>query len=335
MRYLVSGATGFVGQALTQSLTSQGHEVHALVRNTPAKLPKGATPFTAEFSKEGINHDTSLSDSDNARQALLISQLLNALKEVEVVIHTAARVHVMNETTTDPLSEFRAINRDATLLLASLAAQAGVKRFVFLSSIKVNGENTAFGSPFTADDTPNPSDPYGLSKLEAEQGLFELSQKTAMEVVIIRPPLIYGPGVKANFAVMMKWVKLGIPLPFASVNNRRSLVALDNLIDFIELCASPTLSPKAANEVFLVADATPVSTRTLLQTIAKAYGQKARIWPFPVTIMRMGAALLGKKALSERLFGNLELDASKNKKLLSWQAKTSMMQQLQKMVGKD
>ncbi|MDX1347438.1 MAG: SDR family oxidoreductase [Thiomicrorhabdus chilensis] len=319
MRYLVTGATGFVGQALTQALISQGHEVHALVRNKEADLPIGAIAFEAEFGKEQA-------------QPRLINQLSEALQEVEVVIHTAARVHVMDETTADPLSEFRAINRDATLLLAELAAQTGVKRFVFLSSIKVNGEKTEKDKPFTAEDTPHPTDPYGVSKLEAEQGLLELSRKTQMDVVIIRPPLVYGPGVKANFAVMMKWVKRGIPLPFACVDNRRSLVALDNLIDFIELCASPSRAPNAANEVFLVADTTPVSTRELLQSIAAAYGQKARLWPLPVRLMTMGATLLGKKALSERLFGNLEVDTRKNKNVLSWQAKTSLTQQLKKMI---
>lgn len=331
MRYLITGATGFVGQALTRSLTLQGHEVHALVRNKEADLPTGAMPFEAEFGKE--SHDQNLLKKPGKHSdEVLVTQLSKALKGVDVVIHTAARVHVMNETTADPLSEFRAINRDATLLLAELAAQADVKRFVFLSSIKVNGEKTEKDKPFRAEDTPHPTDPYGVSKLEAEQGLLELSKQTQMDVVIIRPPLVYGPGVKANFAVMMKWVKRGIPLPFASVNNRRSLVALDNLIDFIELCASPSRAPRAANEVFLVSDATPVSTPMLLQNIAAAYGQKAHLWPLPVTLMTMGATLVGKKALSERLFGNLEVDISKNKKLLSWQAKTSMAQQLEKML---
>jgi nucleoside-diphosphate-sugar epimerase len=223
------------------------------------------------------------------------------------------------------------MNRDAKLNLARQAADAGVERFIFISSIKVNGEDTSAGLPFKPDDKNIPADPYGLSKYEAEQGLLALGEETDMEVVIIRPPLIYGPNVKANFASMMAWVNKGVPLPFGAIHNQRSLVALDNLVSFIMLCMS---HPKAANEVFLIADGEDVSTSDLLRKVAKAFGKQSRLIPVPVELMTFFATLIGKGAMANRLFGSLQVDSSKARELLGWKPVITMDEQLAKMVGK-
>ena len=240
----------------------------------------------------------------------------DALIGVSVVVHCAARVHVMNDESADPLEEFRRVNVHGTLRLASQAAAAGAKRFVFLSSIKVNGEQTQFGEPFTADQQPNPGDPYGVSKMEAEVGLRALAWETGMEVVIIRPPLVYGPGVKANFLTMMRWLRRGLPLPLGAVTgNRRSLVALDNLIDLIVTCID---HPAAANQIFLVSDRESLSTDALLRRMGVALGRPARLIPVPVSLLQLGATLLGKSAVAQRLCGSLEIDMSKTRELLGW-----------------
>ncbi|MDQ7001761.1 MAG: SDR family oxidoreductase, partial [Ghiorsea sp.] len=249
------------------------------------------------------------------------------LRDVDVIVHTAARVHVMDDAAANPLVEFRKVNVEGTLNLARQAAEAGVKRFVFISSIKVNGETTTGKLPFSPDDSYVTTDPYGLSKLEAEQGLFKMAQEIGMEVVVIRPPLIYGPHVKANFKKLMETVSQGIPLPLGAVHNQRSLVALDNLVDFIVLC---TAHPKAANEVFLISDGEDVSTTQLLQKIGKALGKPARLIPVPVGLMRFAAKLLGKADVAERLFGSLQVDSSKARVLLGWQPVVSMDEQLKK-----
>jgi nucleoside-diphosphate-sugar epimerase len=244
----------------------------------------------------------------------------------------------MNDQVSDPLSEFRLVNRDATLVLARLAAEVGVKRFVFLSSIKVNGEMTMPGHSFKPDDIRVPDDPYGLSKYEAEQGLLALAKETHMEMVIIRPPLVYGVGVKANFASMMKWVGKAVPLPFGAIHNQRSLVALDNLVSFIILCADREKSPKAANQVFLISDGEDVSTTQLLHKVSQALNHHAplskRAWlvPMPVTIMTFFAKILGKEDVANRLFGSLQVDSSKARDLLGWKPVVTMGEQLAKMV---
>ncbi|MBL1353048.1 MAG: NAD-dependent epimerase/dehydratase family protein, partial [Zetaproteobacteria bacterium] len=203
------------------------------------------------------------------------------------------------------------------------------KRFVFISSIKVNGETTTGKPPFLPSDTYITTDPYGLSKLEAEQGLFKLAQETGMEVVVIRPPLIYGSNVKANFRKLIETVDKGVPLPLGAVHNQRSLVALDNLVDFIMLCAE---HPKAANETFLISDDDDVSTTLLLQRIAKALDKPSRLIPVPVGLMRFTARLVGKADVAERLFGSLQVNSSKAQTLLGWQPVISMDQQLKKTV---
>jgi len=221
----------------------------------------------------------------------------------------------MKEEVTDPLAEYRRVNVDGTLNLARYAVEAGVKRFVFISSIKVNGEQIAPGRPFTCDDTPTPKDPYAISKLEAEQGLQQIALETGMEVVIIRPPLVYGPGVKGNFASMIKLVEKGLPLPFGAIDNRRSLVGLDNLVDLIITCID---HPNAANQVFLVSDGEDLSTSGLLRRVAKAMGKPSRLIPVPAGLLQLGATVLGKKAIGQRLLGSLQVDISSTRERLDW-----------------
>jgi nucleoside-diphosphate-sugar epimerase len=237
------------------------------------------------------------------------------LAGADAVVHLAARVHVMQETEIDPLTAFRAVNVDGTLNLARQAAAAGVKRFVFISSVKINGESTQLGRAFTEVDLPNPQDAYGQSKHEAEQGLRQIASDTGMEVVIIRPPLVYGPGVKANFAALMRAVQRGWPLPLGAVHNQRSLVALDNLVDFIVTCITHA---QAANQTFLVSDGQDLSTTELVRGMAQAAGVPARLLPVPVWALQAGASLLGKGDAVQRLCGNLQVDISKARNLLGW-----------------
>ena len=288
---LLTGASGFVGSALKEQLTATQKKVIPVYRNE---------------SSDGLRIENIDAYSD-------WSEVFS--KDISHVIHTAARVHVMNDSASDPLEEFRKVNTYGTLNLAKQAAQAGVKRFIFLSSIKVNGEFTEIGKPFLPSDKCSLTDPYGISKFEAEQGLLELSESTDMEVVIIRPPLVYGPGVKANFESMIKWVSRGVPLPFGSVRNSRSLVALNNLVSFCITCLE---HPNAANEIFLISDNTDVSTTELLKKIANSMGKKPLLLPVPVKFMEFCAKIIGKKDLSQRVFGNLQVDDSKARELLQW-----------------
>jgi len=245
----------------------------------------------------------------------------SALVGMDVVIHCAARVHVMHDASSDPLAEFRKVNVDGTLNLAQQAASAGVRRFIFISSIKVNGEGTELGNPYFADDHPTPLDPYGVSKMEAEQTLRVLASETGMEVVIIRPVLVYGPGVKANFRSMMIWLSRGVPLPLGAIRNKRSLVALDNLVDLILTCLN---HPAASNQTFLVSDAEDLSTSELLQRMGAALGKPARLLPVPPLLLEAGATLLGRRAVAQRLCGSLQVDISKTRELLGWEPLVSV-----------
>lgn len=310
MNLLITGATGFVGSDFLQHCLEQNVNVIAAVRTFSTALPATV--------KQVAVGDLSASQDWSA-----------ALQGVDVVVHLAARAHIMKDSALNPLSIYRESNTYATLNLAKQAAQAGVKRFIFISSIKVNGEWTEAGKPFTPKDSHIPTDPYGISKYEAEQGLTAIATETGMEVVIIRPPLIYGQGVKGNFASMIRWVQKGVPLPLGAVHNQRSLVALDNLVSFIDLCCT---HPKAANETFLIADGTDVSTTELLHKVAHGLGVSARLIPVPVSWMRFAAKLLGKEAVANRLFGNLQVDARKARELLGWQPVVTMDEQLKKMV---
>ena len=308
--YLITGATGFVGSALVKYLLANGVNVVAGVRKYSSSLSKAVQQVVVGDLSELVEGSSTLNTS--------------LFEGVDTVIHTAARAHIMRDESLDPLNEYRKVNCDATLSLARLAANAGVKRFVFLSTIKVNGEMTRPGSPFTSGDDFIPKDFIGLSKYEAEKGLLALAQETEMEVVIIRPPLVYGPNVKGNFASMVNWVKKGVPLPLGAVHNLRSMVALDNLVDFIALCADRDRSPKAANELFLISDNADVSTSDLLRKVANACGVRSRLLPVPVGLMRLAAKALGKGAVADRLFGNLQVDSSKARDLLGWQPKVTM-----------
>lgn len=252
-----------------------------------------------------------------------------AFEGIDCVVHCAARVHQMKESQTDALEAYREVNTRGTLNLARQAANAGVKRFLFISSIKVNGEFTEPSQPFIPDLTHVPDDLYGLSKYEAEVQLQQLAKETGLEVVIIRPPLVYGPGVKANFLSMMRWVEKGIPLPLGAIDNRRSLVYLDNLVDFMLTCC---IHPKAACDTFLVSDGEDVSTTQLLNAVASGMSKSPRLLPIPMSFIDFSAKLIGKPQLSQRLCGNLQVDSSKTKVLLGWSAPISFEEGIQRTV---
>jgi nucleoside-diphosphate-sugar epimerase len=296
MATLVTGANGFVGSALCARLRRDGVSVRGAVRALNSKLDGSEV-----FAIGRLSSDTDWTE---------------ALKNVEKVVHLAARVHVMNDKSPDPLAEFRRVNVEGTSALARQAAAEGVKRFVYLSSVKVDGEFTKPGHPFTADDLPAPEDPYGVSKHEAEHLLRQISAETGMEVVIIRPPLVYGAGVKANFESMMRWLARGLPLPLAAVTeNRRSLVALDNLVDLIVTCLN---HPAAANQTFLVSDGEDLSTARLLKRMGAAMGNSARLFYVPPALLKLGASVLNKPGIYQRLCGSLQLDITKTRQLLDW-----------------
>ncbi|WP_460139905.1 UDP-glucose 4-epimerase family protein [Pseudomonas sp. S2_E01] len=296
-RVLLTGASGFVGSAVEAHLLDDSQYV---VRSVYRQPTQSALPRLQMCHVPALERETDWSEP---------------LQGIDVVIHCAARVHVMDEREADPLAVFRQVNVQGTLRLAEQAAQCGVQRFIYLSSIKVNGEGTLPGRAYTADDQPSPLDPYGISKLEAEQALQALSARTGMEVVIIRPVLVYGPGVKANFRSMMSWLNRGVPLPLGSISNKRSLVAVDNLVGLIVTCIH---HPAAANQVFLVSDDEDLSTSELLRRMARALGKPARLLPLPMWLLDAAARVLGKKALSQRLCGSLQVDIEKTKSLLEW-----------------
>ncbi len=249
-----------------------------------------------------------------------------ALEGVEVIVHLASRAHVTHETA--PLSEarFRCTNVDATLNLARQAARAGVKRFVFVSSIKVNGELTSPERPFTSADRPNPQNPYAQSKLDAELGLFAISRDTGLEVTVIRPPLVYGPGVKANFGTMMEWIDRGIPLPLGAVNNKRSFVYVGNLVDLIIVAAR---HPGAAGEVFVVSDGEDMSTTELFRRLAQALGRQCWVMPVPAPMLKVAATMLGRRDVADRLIDSLQVDCSKTREMLGWTPRISVDDGLQ------
>lgn len=296
MTVLVTGANGFVGTALCLRFAKHGIVTRKAARLWPIEQTNGGTIDVGEIS---ANSDWSA-----------------ALANVDMVVHLAARVHAMYDTSLASLAKFYVVNAEGTANFALQAAVAGVKRFVFLSSIKVNGEFTDARKPFTADELPVPEDPYGVSKLEAENVLRQISTRTGMEVVIIRPPLVYGPRVKANFEQMMCWLARGIPLPLAAmIENRRSLVALDNLVDLIVTCLS---HPAAANQTFLVSDGEDLSTAELLKRMGAAMGLPVRLFYLPPELLKLGATILNKSDVYRRLCGSLQVDICKTRQLLDW-----------------
>ncbi len=311
MSVLVTGATGFIGAALVREMHRNGHSVRAAVRipSMQGRLPN----CIKEFAVGPIE----------------IATWGTALEGVICIVHCASRAHILHEKALDALAAYREVNVTGTLRLAHQAAASGVKRFVFLSSIGVNGNQTCV--PFDEADTPHPHDFYAISKYEAEQALLKLAAQTGIEVVIIRPPLVYGPGAPGNFSSLVQWVKRGVPLPLGAVHNRRSFVALDNLVSLVLLCADSALSPQAANQVFVVADGEDVSTSTLLRKVARAAGRPSRLLPVPASWLRAGAGLLGKRAVADRLLGNLQVNATRARTLLGWRPVVTMDEQLAKM----
>lgn len=304
-RVLVTGGGGFVGSALIDRIVRDGcFEISTSVR-TERQIPGVRT-----YQVPDIDATTSWSA---------------ALEGVDVVIHTAARVHVMHDSANEPLTEFRRVNVEGTLNLARQASASGVRRFIFLSSIKVNGESTEPGRPFKPEDTPCPTDPYGISKMEAELALLALAKQEEIEVVIIRPVLVYGPGVKANFLNMMHWLSKGIPLPLGAIHNARSLVGIDNLVDLIVTCVN---HPAAVNQTFLVSDGEDLSTTQLLNKISNVLQKPLRLIPVPPWLLEVVARLMGKGDFSKRLCGSLQVDISKTRELLNWSPGTSVDQGL-------
>jgi len=294
--FLITGGNGFVGRPLTEEMALRGLSV----RSASRMLPTAPT--------ENINYTIAPRLGRDADWAV-------SLSGVSTIIHAAARVHAMGDQSGDALTEYRRVNVDGTLSLAEQAARAGVRRFVFLSSIKVNGEETKPGQPYTEADDPAPKDAYGQSKLEAELGLRDISNKTGMEIVILRPPMIYGPGVKGNFARLIKLAELGLPLPFGAVNNQRSMIGLKNCIDLI-ICAA--IHEKASGNVFLMSDGYDLSTTELLKLMCKTMKRPSRLYPLPTSVLYFAAKCINQDAAAQRLLCSLQVDIGVTRKKLNW-----------------
>lgn len=304
-KVMVTGATGFVGAHLLKSLIAKERfDAIPCVRRATVGTP-------------GMDNAVLVGDINGT------TDWKEALSDVDVVVHVAARAHVGKESVENPLILYRQVNVDGTLNLARQAAKAGVQRFIFISSIGVNGNvNTR---PFTVSDVPDPREPYAKSKWEAEQGLWDIQQKTGMEVVVIRPPLVYGPGAPGNFGKLVTWVERGVPLPLGSIHNRRTLIGIDNLVDLIICCIC---HPAAANQVFLAGDAEDLSTSALLRQVAVAQGRSARLIPVPAKLLTLLFLLLGKRAMAQRLFGSLQVDITRTCEVLDWKPPYSVKEGL-------
>lgn len=302
MRVLVTGANGFIGRALVQRLAEHGYMVRGAVRSV------------TEYACYGVEYVV-VGDIGPA------TDWSSALVGVDSIIHLAARVHVINERESDPEAAFRTINVEGTRRLAQQAASSGVKRFVYMSSAGVMGDK----GYFTEDSTPSPQSLYARSKLEGEQALQEIARAERIEFVIVRPPLVYGPGNPGNFLRLLHWINKGLPLPLASIKNERSFIGIDNLVDFLTTCL---VHPQAANEVFLVADGEVVSTPDLIRRLAGFLGMQVRLLPFPVPLLRLGANLLGQGDVIARLTDSLVVNSEKAQRQLGWVAKTSLTQGL-------
>ena len=305
MRLLVTGANGFVARSICTELAQRKHNLHRAVRRLSG-------------SSEGYFELGDIGPATNWS---------GALEGVHAVIHLAARVHIVVDGAKNPLEEFRKVNVAGTINLAKTAAASGVNRFVYVSSIGVNGSQTAESKPFSETDKPNPHNAYALSKWEAEQGLLRIAAETGMEVVIIRPPLVYGPNPPGNFGSLMRWLQRGVPLPLGAIHNQRSLVALDNLVDLIVTCLT---HPAAANQTFLVSDGEDVSTTELLRRMGQAMGCPTRLLPVPASWLKLAAAMFGKQDVAQRLCSSLQVDIAKTRDLLGWRPPLSLDQGLKK-----
>ncbi|MDQ8757218.1 SDR family oxidoreductase [Sphingosinicella sp. LHD-64] len=307
MKIGVVGASGFVGRAVCERLAAESRSVVPIVRSA-------AGLFNERVSGDihGATNWTGLLDG------------------IDVLVHAAARVHVMRERPDHALEAFRTINCDGTVNLARRAAEQGVRRFVFISTIKVNGEATSPGRPFQADDPPQPIAPYAVSKFEAECALRDVAAASLMEVVTIRPPLVYGRAARGNFQSMVRWVRRGVPLPLGRIdNNARSMVSIDNLVDLIITCID---HPKAAGETFLVSDGEDVSTASLLRRLGRVTGKAPRLLPVPGILLRAAAGLIGRSVEADRLLGNLQIDIEKTRTRLGWQPPVSLDEGLRRAV---
>ena len=298
MKVVVTGANGFIGSALCAHLSNLGHEVVPIIRRG-SEFPLGqiVLPNDEQMWKFVLNR-------------------------CDVVIHLAGRAHVMRERDPNPLGAFRAANLEPTMQLALRAVEASVKRFIFISSIKVNGEETMLNGVFKPDDSPRPLEPYSVSKYETEKALLSFALRTQLEVIIIRPPLVYGPSAKGNFATLLKCITQGIPLPLSAIrNNRRSLVSLYNLMDLIDRCM---VHPNASNQIFLASDGEDISTYDLVLRLSKALGVASRLFYLPPLALKAGAMIFNKLHLYQRLCGSLQVDISKNQMLLDWNPPISL-----------
>jgi nucleoside-diphosphate-sugar epimerase len=327
---VVTGANGFVGQVLSARLAHDNLPARLIVRHSPLNLNHNliVNEHTYPNPNSNSNPNPNPNPNSNSTHQFAVGHISadtdwsKALKDAQSVVHLASRAHVLNEQSANPAALYQQINVDSTVNLAKQAAASGVKRFIFVSTIKVNGESTQLGNPFSINDMPDPQDAYSLSKYQAECELKLIGQQTGMEIVIIWPPIVYGLGVKANFLNMMKWLSKGIPLPLGGLtHNRRSLVAVDNLVDLIITCLS---HPAAANQTFLVSDGEDLSTSVLLTRMGEALNKPARLYKVPQGLLKVGAGLANRQAIYERLCHSLQIDMGHTQATLNWKPPVSV-----------